>query len=312
MNRRQFLTLTSLFPLAAAGRPGQASFEDLLGAGEKLLRENVDPQTLRTLQQNVDPAQAQAVLRDIQTRFQGQYVIDVARLRSTAQALLPVLEQLPQTRAYAGWLRPRLDYFDVADQLQIEVPPPKAVPGQPAPAPVNPSPVQERRAWTVKVAKGSTPKGAATWVPTLKPVFASQRVPPELVWLAEVESSFDPLAQSPVGAGGLYQLMPATAQSLGLKLKPEDERFIGEKNGRAAAGYLRQLYGKFRDWRLTLAAYNAGEGRVRDLLQTRRAKTYDEIATRLPAETQMYVPKVEAVVQRREGKSLQQLPPARA
>ena len=294
----------------AVAQTGQFSLDDLVGAGEKLARENLTPGQIQALQQRVDPATAEAVLRDFQKRFQGDYVVDLARIRGTATQLLPVLEQVPQTRRYAAWLRPRMDYFDVADQLELTVPPPQAEPGQPAPKPVNPSPEQERRAWSVAVGKQPASKGASAWVPKLKPVFLAQRVPAELVWVAEVESAFDPQAMSPVGAAGLFQLMPATAQSLGLKLRPQDERLVPEKNARAAAAYLRYLDLKFRDWRLVLAAYNAGEGRVRDLLRARHAKTFDEIATHLPAETQMYVPKIEAVVKRRETRTLPQLPRA--
>jgi membrane-bound lytic murein transglycosylase D len=141
-------------------------------------------------------------------------------------------------------------------------------------------------------------------VPRLKPVFASERVPGELVWLAEVESSFDANARSPAGAAGLFQLMPPTAQRMGLAMRPTDQRFNAEKSARASAKYLRTLHTEFRDWPLTLAAYNAGEGKVRRLLANQRVKTFDQIASSLPAETQMYVPKVEAVIQRREGKAL--------
>lgn len=95
--------------------------------------------------------------------------------------------------------------------------------------------------------------------------------------------------------------MPATARWLGLTLEPNDERFDPYRNADAAARYLHYLYQRFGDWRLALAAYNAGEGRVRRLLQTHNAQTFDEIAIRLPAETQMYVPKVEATLQKRAG-----------
>ncbi len=122
--------------------------------------------------------------------------------------------------------------------------------------------------------------------------------------MAEVESSFNPKARSPVGAAGLFQLMPATAKQNGLSLFPRDERLQPEKNARAAAQYLKYLHGRFGDWRLALAAYNAGEGRVQRLLQKHKARTFDRIATRLPAETQMYVPKIEATLLRREGLSL--------
>ena len=132
-------------------------------------------------------------------------------------------------------------------------------------------------------------------------------MPAELVWLAEVESGFDTLARSPIGAVGLFQLMPETAKSLGLALLPWDQRRQPEKNGHAAAKYLKNLHDEFGDWRLTLAAYNAGEGTVSRLLAKYAARTYDEITVHLPAETQMYVPKVEATILRREGLSLEKL-----
>lgn len=307
--RRRFLALSSWIPVAAvAAQTDVLSLDDLIQSGKRLADEHLDPRAVKALEQGVDPAEVNRLLRDLQKRFQGEYVVDVARVRGTAQSLLPVLENLPATRPYAAWLRPRMDYFDVADQLEVNVPPPQ--PGKPASPKSNPSAEQERRAWTVEVAGTPAPKGAASWVPKLKPLFRGQRVPQELVWVAEVESSFDPQALSPAGAAGLYQLMPATAQTLGLSLSPRDERLSGEKNARAAASYLRSLYPKFRDWRLTLASYNAGPGRVGELLKQRGAKTFDAIAPFLPAETQMYVPRIEAVIQRREGKALIRLPAA--
>ena len=294
--------------LAVAAPPDVLSLDDLLRSGRRLAEESLDESALKALRGGVDPTQAEALLKGLQQQFQGDYVLDVARFRSTAETVLPILERVPAIRPYAGWLRPRMDYFDVADQLMVRVPPPHA--DRPVPPRTNPTPARERQAWEAQVRRTPAPKGAQAWVPRLKPVFRGQRVPQELVWLAEVESSFDPQARSPAGAVGLYQLMPATAESLGLKLRPQDERLLGDKNARGAAAYLRTLYLQFREWRLTLAAYNAGPGRVGGLLKSRNARSYDEIATRLPAETQMYVPKVEAVVQRREGKALTRLPPA--
>jgi membrane-bound lytic murein transglycosylase D len=129
-------------------------------------------------------------------------------------------------------------------------------------------------------------------------------VPPQLVWVAEVESSFDPSARSPAGAAGLFQLMPDTAKRYGLRTWPSDQRLDAEQSARVATAYLGQLHEKFKDWRLALAAYNAGEGTVQNLLKRHKANSYDAIASYLPAETQMFVPKVEATVQRREGVEL--------
>jgi membrane-bound lytic murein transglycosylase D len=106
----------------------------------------------------------------------------------------------------------------------------------------------------------------------------------------------------------MFQLMPATAKRYGLKTAwPWDQRLSPEPSARAAAQYLRYLHGHFKDWRLALAAYNAGEGRVQDLLTRQKANSFDGIASRLPAETQMYVPKIEATLLKREGLRLSEL-----
>jgi membrane-bound lytic murein transglycosylase D len=95
--------------------------------------------------------------------------------------------------------------------------------------------------------------------------------------------------------------MPATAERFGLRLSPVDERTDPEKNGRAAAQYLRVLHGQFSDWPLVLAAYNAGEGRVARELARTSTHTFDAISDRLPAETRLYVPKVMATIAAREN-----------
>jgi membrane-bound lytic murein transglycosylase D len=106
--------------------------------------------------------------------------------------------------------------------------------------------------------------------------------------------------------------MPATAKSFGLSRWPFDQRKQAEPAAQAAAKYLRQLHEKFGDWRLAVAAYNSGAGTVERCLRRRHATSYAGIATSLPAETQMYVPKVETTILKREGLELEQLktPPA--
>ena len=199
----------------------------------------------------------------------------------------------------------------MADELQLTTPLPKVEPGKP-PKPVpNLTLEKTREVWTKKVAQRPWPKAASDYVPSLKPVFAAQQVPPELVWLAEVESSFDRKARSPAGARGLFQLMPDTARRFGLSLFPRDQRIQPEPSARAAAQYLKYLHGRFKDWPLAVAAYNAGEGTVQRLLERHKARSFDRIAVHLPAETQMYVPKVEATLLRREGVKLAKLPSRR-
>ncbi|MHB8521095.1 MAG: transglycosylase SLT domain-containing protein [Limisphaerales bacterium] len=298
------LLLAGCFPVRA--QQDTVTLDDLLQNGQQWLQENLDENWLRSLPP-VDQDKVQQFLRALQQRFQGEYVIDLASLKQTADVVLPLLERSEETQSYASWLRAQWDYLDVADEFRLIIPPPKAEPGQPArPAP-NPTPQLERQVWRKHLATRPLPKAAEAYVPRLKPVFAAQGIPIELVWLAEVESSFDPKAHSPVGAAGLFQLMPATARQNGLTLRPEDERLQPEKSARAAAVYLKHLHTRFGDWPLALAAYNAGEGRVQGLLEKDKARTFDRIARQLPAETQMYVPRVEATLLRREGITLAEL-----
>jgi peptidoglycan lytic transglycosylase D len=290
----------------ALGQEDTMSIDDVVQSADQWAKENLDDDALRTLEE-ADRDKVKQFLSDIQKQLGGEYVVDLAAFNDTAKAILPLLEGYEETQPYAAWLKSQLDYLDVAEEVRRTSPPPKPQPGQP-PQPVpNPAPKAEREIWVKKLISRPWPAAATNYVPRLKPIFAAQKVPPELVWIAEVESSFDPRARSPVGAAGLFQLMPATAKRYGLRTWPLDHRQRPDDSARAAAQYLSSLHSQFGDWRLALAAYNAGEGTVQKLLQRRKARTYDAIATRLPAETQMFVPRVEATLARREGMKLSQL-----
>lgn len=280
--------------------------DEFLRSAEQWARENLDEDVLRVLQ-SADREKIRKLLQDIQKEFQGEYVLDLASLKEAARAAVPLLESYEETLPYAVWLKTRLDYLEVAEQFRLLIPQPKPTPGKPAKPLPNPSPQKEREIWIHKVVERPWPKTAQPYVSRLKPIFAAEKVPTQLVWVAEVESSFDPRARSPVGAAGLFQLMPTTAKRYGLRTWPMDQRLKPETSAHAAAQYLRVLHGHFHDWRLALAAYNAGEGTVDKLLARRKAHTFDAIATGLPAETQMYVPKIEATILRREGMKLSQL-----
>ena len=319
----QCLWLLAVLPRLGAA-DASLDLPGLLQAAEKWAYGNLDPRVLKVLEQ-VDQQRVRQLFAELQQRFHGDYVVDLAKLKQTANTLQPLLELHPETRPYGVWLKTRLDYFEIADQLRVSIPPvkppparpaPPRPPGQPAPTPAplpapapapNPPPEVERRVWRQALSKRPAPHGAAALVPRLKAAFVAERVPPELVWLAEVESSFDPTARSPAGAAGLFQIMPATAHDLGLKLLPFDQRLDPDKSARASARYLRYLYAKFRNWHLVVAAYNCGEGTIQRSLARHRAKAFDRISPHLPAETQLYVPKVEATILRREGVNLSQL-----
>ena len=279
---------------------------DVFNAVQQFAQDNLDPDVLQALQ-SVDRQKVQDFLNHYQDYLQGDYVLDVAQLKDASKTILPLLDAHEETRPYAAWLRSRLDYFDAADELESVMPPVKPEPGKPLPPPSNPSFKAEQAIWIKKVAKRPLPKGATRIVPKMKAIFANERVPEELVWLAEVESGFNSRAESPAGAAGMFQLMPATAKSLGMSLRPEDERYQPEAEAQATARYLRALYKQFGDWRLAVAAYNCGSGVLQKKMEREHANSYESVATHLPAETQMYVPKVEATILRREGLDLEKL-----
>jgi membrane-bound lytic murein transglycosylase D len=292
-----------LVPSISPAQTDPDSFDSLVQSAEQWAKENLDDDALRALDQ-VDRDKVRRIFEDIQKQFQGEYVFDLGALQETAKAILPILEKYEETRPYALWLKSHMDYLEVAEQLRRASPPPQVKPGKPPSPPINPPATVEREIWVKKVGPSPWPPAARKYVRQLKPIFAAQNIPEELVWIAEVESSFDPRARSPQGAAGLYQLMPATAKRFGLRVYPFDQRLKPDQSAQAAAKYLHYLHRHYKDWRLALAAYNAGEGTVDKLLVKRKAKSFDAISTRLPAETQMFVPRVEAVILRREGLKL--------
>jgi len=121
-------------------------------------------------------------------------------------------------------------------------------------------------------------------------VFTSYGLPKELKYLAVVESELNPNALSHVGAAGPWQLMPATARLLGLKVTSKyDERKYFKKSTIAAARYIKDLYGEFGDWLLVLAAYNGGPGPVYKAIRKSGSHNYWKLQAFLPAETRGHI-----------------------
>jgi len=123
-------------------------------------------------------------------------------------------------------------------------------------------------------------------------VFNKYRLPIELKYMAVIESGLNADAVSPVGAAGPWQLMPRTAQILGLTVTAKkDERTHYKKSTKAAAIYLRDLYTEFGDWLLVVAAYNSGPGPVYQAMRKSGSKNFWKLQYNLPAESRDHVKK---------------------
>jgi membrane-bound lytic murein transglycosylase D len=124
-------------------------------------------------------------------------------------------------------------------------------------------------------------------------------LPKELIYLALIESEFNPNAKSRVKAVGMWQFMSGTAKQYGLAVgRKVDERKNPKLSTDAAIKYLSGLHDRLGSWYLAAAAYNSGEGTVRKALRNTIGKTegtdadFFRIMSKLPKETQDYVPKL--------------------
>lgn len=128
-----------------------------------------------------------------------------------------------------------------------------------------------------------------------------ENLPKGLIYLAMIESGFNPTAKSRVAATGLWQFMTPTAREYGLRVsRRADERKNPERATEAALAYLSDLHERFGSWYLAAAAYNTGQGRVARIMREVTGGTkgtdadFYRIAPRLPKETRDYVPKLVA------------------
>lgn len=131
-------------------------------------------------------------------------------------------------------------------------------------------------------------------------VFEREGVPTDLIWLAQVESCWQPVVTSPAAARGLWQFIPSTGSRFGLNQNAWlDERLDPEKSTEAAARYLHFLADRYAgDWLLALAAYNMGENGLDKAINRCGYADYWELRQQgfIPQETRNYVPAILAVI----------------
>lgn len=125
-----------------------------------------------------------------------------------------------------------------------------------------------------------------------------RNMPTEIALLPFIESAFNPEAMSKAKASGMWQFIPGTGKTYGLKQNMFlDERRDVLESTRAALDYLSKLHDMFGDWQLALAAYNWGEGAVQRAIaqNQKRGKPTNYESLKMPGETKLYVPKLQAV-----------------
>lgn len=134
-------------------------------------------------------------------------------------------------------------------------------------------------------------KRSGRFFPPVEKAITEAGLCPDLKYIAVVESSLLPEAGSPKGAIGLWQFMPATGAAYGLTAgENRDERKDPARSGPAAVKLLGDLHRSLKSWSLAAAAYNAGEGRVREAMTTQNRTDFHDLW--LPQETMNYLMKI--------------------
>jgi membrane-bound lytic murein transglycosylase D len=139
---------------------------------------------------------------------------------------------------------------------------------------------------------------SSRWRDTMRRALRHKGLPEDLVWVAMIESGFEPTARSPAGAAGLWQFMPETAKIYGLTLdRWLDQRLDAEASTEAAAEFLGDLHRRFGSWELALAGFNMGYAGLASVLRRYNSNDFWSLARTegtLPWETTLYVPKIVA------------------
>ena len=132
------------------------------------------------------------------------------------------------------------------------------------------------------------------WEPKIKQYFAAAGVPAEMAELCLIESGCTYQALSPVGALGMWQIMPETGRAYGMMVNGVvDERLDPVKSTITASRILARNYERIGEWTLAAAAYNCGPGRF--VKKENKGKPWSVMKESLPMETQQYIPSLIAI-----------------
>lgn len=134
------------------------------------------------------------------------------------------------------------------------------------------------------------------WREMMRRSLRRKSLPEDLVWVAMIESGFDPTARSMVGAAGIWQFMPETGRIYGLMVdRWLDQRLSPTLATDAAVDFLGDLHRRFGSWELAIAGYNMGYAGLASVVRRYNTNDFWSLAHSegtLPWETTLYVPKI--------------------
>jgi membrane-bound lytic murein transglycosylase D len=132
---------------------------------------------------------------------------------------------------------------------------------------------------------------AIVYFPIYEKYLEEHNLPKDLKYLSVLESALNPIAVSPVGAGGLWQFMRETGKSYGLDINSEvDERGCAHRSTEAAMKYLARQFDNYGNWELALAAYNCGAGNLNKAIRRARTNDYWKLSKFITRETRNFIP----------------------